>query len=68
MSTDLSSLPPWPGAPTTSSGGSPRRGPGIVDIENAIGSRLALVALGLAGPLLIEGRYRLLELRGRFFF
>jgi len=37
----------------------------VVDIENAVGSRLALVELGLAEPIEIAGRYRLLRLLGR---
>ena len=37
----------------------------VVDIENAVGSRLMLVDLGLAPALMVEGRYRLLRLLGR---
>ena len=37
----------------------------VVDIENAVGSRLMLVELGLAHSPLVDGRYQLLRLLGR---
>ena len=54
----MSSPPPYPtsSAPNSLS---------VVDIENAVGSRLSLAELGLAAPLLIAGRYRVMRLLGR---
>lgn len=43
-------------------------GPGsltIVDLENAVGTALAMAELGVAAPLQIQGRYRLSRLLGR---
>jgi predicted Ser/Thr protein kinase len=37
----------------------------VVDVENAVGSHVALAELGLAAPLLIAGRYRVQRLLGR---
>jgi serine/threonine protein kinase len=37
----------------------------VVDVENAVGSRLAMAELGLEPPLLIARRYRVLRLLGR---
>ncbi len=62
-------LPSWPGhspGPTTSQPGRPPPPTlTIADVENAVGSRLVLVELGLAPPLLVSGRYRLIKLLGR---
>ena len=43
-------------------------GPGsltIIDLENAVGTALAMAELGVAAPLQIQGRYRLSRLLGR---
>ncbi|MFV8751589.1 protein kinase domain-containing protein [Nannocystaceae bacterium ST9] len=53
----MSAPPPYP----ASSPGSLS----VVDVENAVGSRLAMAELGLAAPLLIAGRYRVQRLLGR---
>lgn len=37
----------------------------VVDVENAVGSRLAMAELGLAPPLSIARRYRVVRLLGR---
>lgn len=37
----------------------------VVDVENAVGSRLAMAELGLMAPLLVAGRYRVQRLLGR---
>jgi serine/threonine protein kinase len=48
-----------------SSLGFPSSAPTIVELENAVGSQLAMAAIGVAPPLQIAGRYQVLRLLGR---